>query len=66
MVMRTNLILSRRAGESVELGNDITVTVAKVDGGKVQLHFLAPRTLNIRRSGIPALASSEPTKPRRS
>jgi carbon storage regulator CsrA len=43
------LILTRSGGESVVIGNGITVTVLKVDGRVVRLGIGAPETIAIRR-----------------
>lgn len=34
---RTRLTLSRREGDSIEIGPDITVTITEVRGGRVRL-----------------------------
>jgi len=36
------LVLSRRPGEAVQIGQDIVVTVLEVRGNKVRLGFVAP------------------------
>lgn len=43
------LILSRRAGEVLRIGEEITVTVLGIKGGQVRLGIDAPRGLHIRR-----------------
>lgn len=49
---RTNLVLSRKAGESIDLGNDIRITVDKIRGNKVSLSIQSPKELTILRSEI--------------
>lgn len=46
------LVLSRNKGESVVLGDDVTVTVVDVRGGKVRLSFDAPRSVSIHRKEV--------------
>jgi carbon storage regulator len=46
------LVLSRRAGESVVLGDDITVTVLEVRGDVVRIGIDAPRSLKVHRSEL--------------
>jgi carbon storage regulator len=43
------LILSRKLGEKVVIGDNITVTVVDIDRGKVRLGFEAPRDIQINR-----------------
>jgi carbon storage regulator len=47
-----NLVLTRRAGETVHIGDDITVTVIGIDGGQVRLAFSAPPNVRIDRSEV--------------
>jgi carbon storage regulator len=47
-----NLILTRRAGQTVHIGSDITVTVIGIDGGQVRLAFSAPPTVRIDRAEV--------------
>ncbi len=46
------LILSRKSGESVVIGRDITIKVLAVRGKVVQLGFEAPKVVSIRRSEL--------------
>lgn len=46
------LVLSRRAGESVILGEDITVTVLEVRGDVVRVGIDAPRSLKVHRAEL--------------
>ena len=41
------LILQRKEGESVLIGDDITVSVVSVDSGRVRLAIDAPRSVSI-------------------
>jgi carbon storage regulator len=46
------LVFSRKPGESVVIGNGITVTVVAVEGGRVRLGFDAPREVPIHRTEV--------------
>lgn len=48
----SHLILSRRVGETVCIGDDITVTVLGVKGNQVRLLFDAPKKVNIHRKEV--------------
>lgn len=48
----THLVLTRRRDESFMIGDDITVTILQVDGGKVRLGILAPRDVKILREEL--------------
>jgi carbon storage regulator len=46
------LILQRKAGESLVIGGDTTVTVVSVEGGRVRLAISAPKDTPILRSEL--------------
>ena len=46
------LLLTRRVGESIYIGNDITVTVMGVRGMLVQLGIDAPRSIKVYREEV--------------
>ena len=46
------LILQRKAGESLVIGEDITVRVVSVDGTRVRLAISAPEDVSILRSEL--------------
>ena len=46
------LILTRRVGESLKLGEDITVTVLGVKGNQVRIGVDAPRDVAVHREEI--------------
>ena len=53
------LILQRRAGESLVIGENITVSVVSVDGLRVRLAISAPEDVSILRSElIPAATAN--------
>ena len=46
------LILQRKPGESLVIGEDISITVVSVDGGRVRLAISAPQDIPILRSEL--------------
>jgi carbon storage regulator len=46
------LILSRRVGESVMIGDDVAITVLRVKGNQVRLGVNAPKTVSVQREEI--------------
>jgi carbon storage regulator len=46
------LVLSRRIGESVVIGDDIVVTVLDVRGDIVRIGVDAPRSVNVHRAEV--------------
>ena len=46
------LILTRRVGETVMIGNDVTVTVLGVKGNQVRIGVLAPKEVGVHREEI--------------
>jgi carbon storage regulator len=54
------LILTRREGESVRIGEDVTVTVLRVKGSQVRLGVNAPKNVAVQREEI-STTSTAPT-----
>lgn len=46
------LILSRKVGESVTIGDDVTVTVVALNGNQIRLGISAPRQVRVLRQEI--------------
>lgn len=46
------LVLTRKVGESIHLGDDITVMVAEVGKGEVRIGITAPREVPVHREEI--------------
>jgi carbon storage regulator len=46
------LILTRKTGESLKIGNDITVTVLQVKGNQVRIGIEAPKDVQVHREEI--------------
>lgn len=53
------LVLTRRAGESIQIGDNVTVTVIAVNGDQIRLGIDAPRSLRVlRREVLEAVAEA--------
>jgi carbon storage regulator len=46
------LILTRRVGETLMVGNDITVTIVAVRGRQVRIGINAPRDVSVHREEV--------------
>lgn len=46
------LVLTRRAGESIVIGNEVTVTVLEVRGDQIRIGIDAPKTVPIHREEV--------------
>ncbi len=46
------LILSRRPGESITIGDDVVITVVSVNGNQIRLGITAPRDVRVLREEI--------------
>ena len=53
------LVLTRRPGESIIIGNDITVTVLEVRNEQVRIGVDAPRSVQVHREEIYAQIARE-------
>jgi carbon storage regulator CsrA len=59
------LVLSRKIGEKIHVGNDITIEVRRVAGNRVTLAVDAPREVRILRGELKDAAMAfEPDDPR--
>lgn len=61
------LVLSRKPGERILIGNDVTVTIVRIGPNNVRLGIEAPRQLNIVReelcAKVPALGANAVAPP---
>ncbi len=48
------LVLSRRPNESILLGDDVEITVVKIDGNHVRIGIRAPKNVVVLRSELAA------------
>ena len=49
---RTMLILTRRVGESIKIGDEVTVTLLDMKGGQVRIGIAAPRAVAVHRNEV--------------
>ena len=56
------LILTRRKGEKLMIGNDITITITEVSGNKVRLGIDAPQQVKVHRQEIFDAINGKPTE----
>ncbi|WP_183094862.1 carbon storage regulator CsrA [Nocardioides stalactiti] len=56
------LVLSRRVGESVVVGDDITITVLEVRGDVVRVGIDAPRSVSVHRAELLAQLADSNTE----
>ncbi len=55
------LVLSRKAGEKLVIGDNITVEVAKISGNRITLGIVAPPEVKVLRSELKG-KSAKPAK----
>jgi carbon storage regulator len=59
------LVLSRKLGEKIFIGDNICITIVDIDRGKIRLGIDAPRTVPVFRqellasTGLPAASTSD-------
>jgi carbon storage regulator len=62
------LVLSRKVGERIWIGDEIAVTVVRVAGGSVRIGIEAPQHLPVVREelkpGVEQHVASDPARPR--
>lgn len=46
------LIITRKKGESLMIGDDIEITISKIDDGSVKIGINAPKNVNILRKEL--------------
>lgn len=56
------LILSRKPGESIHIGDDIIVDFFEISGNQIKIGIRAPKDVNIRRSELPPLEPKKANK----
>ena len=49
------LVLSRKVGEAIQIGKDVTVYVTRITGNRVYIAIKAPRDVSIVRSELSPL-----------
>ena len=51
------LVLTRKESEQIRIGDDVVVTVSRVEGHRVTLAIDAPRSIRILRAELKAIGS---------
>ncbi|MGE3920351.1 MAG: carbon storage regulator CsrA [Gammaproteobacteria bacterium] len=57
------LILTRRVGETLIIGDDVNITVLGIKGNQVRLGVNAPKTVSVHREEIYQRIQQEKTRP---
>lgn len=57
------LVLSRRLGEKIFIGHDITIMVVDIDRGKIRLGIEAPKDTQIYREELAETMGMKRTRP---
>lgn len=58
------LVLTRKIGEAIQIGDDVTVEVLEVRGNRVRLGFSAPSSVSVHRAELSiAIPQEMPTQP---
>ena len=58
------MVLNRKVSERIVIGDDIIVTVVKVQGKQVRIGIEAPASVSIRRTELLPLDATEPAASR--
>ena len=58
------LVLTRKLGEKIHIGDDVTITVVDIDGMKIRLGIDAPSTTQIWRAELLKQLADETPTPR--
>ena len=53
------LVLSRKEGEEIVVGDNIKIVVTKIVGGRVSIGIEAPKSVKIVRSELPAIVDAD-------
>lgn len=46
------LVLTRKKGESIQIGNDIEITITQIKGDQVKIGIKAPKNVEIHRKEV--------------
>lgn len=55
------LVLSRKSMESIQIGDNVVVTVLEIKGNRVRLGIDAPREIHVKRSELPDAIAEAPS-----
>mgnify|MGYP003453006295 CR=1 FL=1 len=54
------LVLTRKSGEAIYIGDNIKIVVGDMDRGKVRICIEAPKEVEIRRGELPPQKETDP------
>ena len=54
------LVLSRKIGQKIHIGDDITICIVGIDGGQVKIGIDAPKSVRVDREEIAAIRITKP------
>ena len=57
------LVLSRRIGETICIGQDVTISVVKISGNRVRIGIEAPQDVEVLRGELTSWQSNIPEAP---
>ena len=57
------LVLTRKEGEAVIIGDDIAVTITRIRGDKVRIGIEAPTDIKVRRAELDAITTGGEMQP---
>lgn len=57
------LVLTRKASQRIVVGDNITITIVRVDGNRVRLGIDAPPNVSIQRSELLVEHEESPARP---
>ena len=58
------LVLSRKSGEEILIGDDVRLVVSRISGGRVKIAIAAPKTVRVMRGELgPHLSQPQPEQP---
>lgn len=57
------LVLSRKDGQAIRIGEDVIIKVSEISGGRVKLAIDAPREIPIRRSELNTQRNASQRRP---
>lgn len=58
-----SLVLTRRPGERIMIGNDIVVTVVGINGGQIRIAVEAPKDVRVDREEVAKRIADEKVAP---
>ena len=58
------LVLTRKPGQSIQIGPDVVIHVLRINGSRIRLGVIAPRTVEVRRisGSLPDVDGSDPLR----